>query len=91
MEAKEPKTVRARTVAADLKWLLYVLGWAVNWRLETGGYLMRENPVRGYAIPSEKNPRRPVATADRHEAIRAKPDEHTYQIRSEERVRYARS
>lgn len=33
-------------------------------------HLMRENPVRGYDIPSEKNPRRPIATTDRYEAIR---------------------
>jgi integrase len=35
-------------------------------------YLMRENPIRGFAIPKEQNPRRPVATQDRYEAILAK-------------------
>ena len=36
---------------------------------------MRENPVRGYEIPIEKNPRRPVATTDRYEAIRGVSDQ----------------
>lgn len=71
---KARRTVRASTVAADLKWLKYVFAWAVTWE-DGGDYLMRSNPVRGYAIPTEKNPRRPVASNDRYLAIRAKRDE----------------
>ena len=42
---------------------------------------MRESPVRGYDIPTEKNPMRPVATQDRYEAIRGVTDQVTMEIR----------
>lgn len=67
---------RARGVEIDLRWLKAVLNWANKWKLENGKYLMRENPA-GYAMPIEKNPRRPVATRDRFEALRAVTDKHT--------------
>jgi integrase len=35
---------------------------------------MAENPVRGYQAPRERNPRRPTATQDRYEAVRAVSD-----------------
>jgi integrase len=68
------KPVRARTVHADCKWLRHVLNWGTKWRDGQGRYLLRENPARGYEAPTEKNPRRPVATTDRYEAIRAVSD-----------------
>jgi integrase len=70
--------VRPRTVEADCDWLRTVFSWAVDWRLKNGGYLMRENPVRGYRAPAEKNPRRAVATQDRFEIVRAISDEFGY-------------
>lgn len=70
----ERKPVRARTVGADCEWLSLVFHWAAKWPLASGGYLMRENPVRGFGIPHEENPRRPVATADRFDAVRAVSD-----------------
>jgi integrase len=42
---------------------------------------MRENPVRGYEIPTEKNPKRPVASQDRYEITRAVSDQITMEIR----------
>ena len=36
--------------------------------------MLRENAARGFEAPTEKNPRRPVATTDRYEAIRAVSD-----------------
>jgi integrase len=68
------KPVRTRTVHADCKWLRQVLSWGTKWRDRDGRYLLRENPVRGYEAPTEKNPRRPVATTDRYQAIRAVSD-----------------
>jgi hypothetical protein len=68
---------RARAVEIDLRWLKAVLNWANKWKLENGRYLRRENPARGYEMPVEKNPRRPVATRDRFEALRAVTDRHT--------------
>ena len=68
---------RARAVEFDLRWLKAVMNWANRWRLDTGRYLMRENPVRGYELPVEKNPRRPIATRDRFEALREVSDRHT--------------
>ena len=31
----------------------------MRWRVDSGDFLMRENPVRGYDVPGERNPRRP--------------------------------
>ena len=78
---QERRTVRPGTVGGDLEWLGGVFRWATLWRLPTGAYLMRENPVRGFESPRSANPRRPVASQDRYEAIRAKADEHTMEIR----------
>ena len=64
-----------RTVEADLKWLRWVLNWGTEWRDHCGRYLLRENPVRGYEIPVEKNPKRPVASDDRFEALRTVSDQ----------------
>lgn len=69
------RSVRDRTVEADCNWLRWVFNWAVKWRTPSGHYLMRENPVRGFEAPKEKNPKRPVATQDRFLAIREVSDQ----------------
>ena len=66
--------VRSRTVGSDQEWLRAVLLWAVRARDPDGRYYLRENPIRGFAIAREKNPRRPVATQDRFEKIQAVAD-----------------
>lgn len=63
------REVGARTVERDLRFLLAVLNWAADWRTEEG-YLLPENPCRGYPVPTEKNPSRPIATDERVAAIR---------------------
>lgn len=75
------RPVRVRTVEADLKWLRWVLNWGTRWRSQSGRYLLRENAVRGFEIPTEQNPRRPVATNDRYESIRAVSDRVTMELR----------
>ena len=54
-------------------------------------YLMRENPVRGYEVPTEKNPRRPIATEDRYQATRAKTDQVTVEVRWHGKAKTVRS
>lgn len=61
--------VGPRTVERDLRFLLAVLNWGKDWRTENG-YLLSENCCRGYPIPQEKNPSRPVATDERVAKIR---------------------
>lgn len=68
------KPVRPRTVEEDCDFLRQVLNFAVKWHLGGGRYLLRANPVRGYAMPHEANPLRPVASEDRYEALRAVSD-----------------
>lgn len=85
------RAVRARAVEADCKWLRWVFNWATRWRTAQGHYLMRENPVRGLEAPSEKNPRRPVATQDRFEALRAVTHQHTMEVRWNEKRETRRS
>lgn len=52
---------------------------------------MRENPVRGFDAPTEKNPRRPVATTDRYEALRAVSDRVMMEVRWDGHRRKQRS
>jgi integrase len=75
------RRVRDRTVQHDCLWLRWVLNWATTWQTPEGRYLMRENPVRGFEVPVEKNPRRPVATTDRYEALRAVSDSVMMELR----------
>ena len=79
--------VGPRTVEADCQWLRWVFNWATRWRLDSGDFLMRENPVRGYDVPRERNPRRPTATQDRYEAVRAVSDLVETELRRGRRVR----
>jgi len=74
------RPVRARAVEVDLVWLRAVLNWGTSWE-ERGRRLLRENAVRGFELPAEKNPRRPVATDDRYEATRAVSDEVLMELR----------
>ncbi len=57
--------MRDGTIWSDLVFLTTAMNWATRWRDKEGRYLMRENPARGFAMPKDKNPRRPVATEDR--------------------------
>ena len=64
------RPVRDRVLEASLRWVNAVFNWATRWKpSESAPYLMRENPVRGYAVPREKNPRRGTMTQDRHEKM----------------------
>jgi integrase len=68
------RVLRPRAVEVDAKWLKAVLNWATTWQDDHGRYLMRENPVRGYQLPSEPNVRRPVASQDRFDLLRSVSD-----------------
>ena len=75
------RAVRARPVEADVTWLRWLCNWATEWQDDAGRPVMRENPLRGFTPPTEKNPRRPVASTDRYEAVRAVADRVTMEIR----------
>jgi integrase len=62
--------VRERPVQKSLAFLRAVCRWATNFRDEKGRLLLESDPTPGFDIPEEKNPKRPVATHDRVEAIR---------------------
>jgi integrase len=63
-DGKQLKPAGRRTVENDLQLLRTLLNWATT--VKVGGqWLLRENPLRGFAIPKEENPRRAVATYDR--------------------------
>ena len=73
--AEKRKPVSLRTLEAELRWLKAVCTWAMNWKTQDGQYLLRENPLRGFRFPKERNPTRTIATHDRFEKIRAVSDE----------------
>ncbi len=67
--------VGKRAVGGDQKWLRGVVLWALNWKNPaTKQFVLNENPLRGFAFTDEANPRRPVATQDRFEKVRAVSD-----------------
>jgi integrase len=63
-EAGRP--VSDRTIGADLEMLLRALRWAARERQTNGGRLLKENPLIGVRLPSEKNPKRPVMQHDEY-------------------------
>jgi integrase len=78
-DAAKRRPIRRRTVEKDLRHLQAVLSWGTRWQDREGRYLLRENVTRGYAIPKEQNPRRPVQTEDRHRALLAVADQVTFE------------
>lgn len=79
-EDPKRRPVRARTVEADCQWLTKVCNWALDWEdRDTSKALLREHPLRRQrfreTVPHEQNPRRPVATTDRLDAILKKANE----------------
>jgi integrase len=79
--AEKRRPVGDRVIEIDLVFLRAVLNWAATWEEQPGRRLLRENPVRGFEAPTEKNPRRPVASDDRYETVRAVSDEVTMRMR----------
>ncbi len=63
---EEGRPVGDRTIGADLEMLLRALRWAARERTTRGERLLRENPLVGVRLPSEKNPRRPVMRHDEY-------------------------
>ena len=59
-----------RTIGADLEFLRRVFLWAMTVSRGDGTPLLERNPLMGYAIPVTANPRRPVASYERYEALR---------------------
>ncbi len=85
------QSVSNRTIEADCKWLRTVMNWAMNYRTgwnaekEKPTFLLKTDPLKGLEIPHGKNPKRPVATRDRYEAIRTRTDDVRMEIRWEGR------
>jgi integrase len=64
-----------RTIGADLEFLRRVCNWALTVTRGGGKPLLEHHALTRYTIPTNANPRRPVATYDRYLAIRAHADE----------------
>ncbi len=54
------RAVGNRIIEYDLKQLLAVMNWATVASDESGQRLLAENPLRGFPIPTERNPKRAV-------------------------------
>jgi integrase len=57
------RQVRTRSIQRDLVFLKGVFGWALGVH-ENGAFLLDRNPLAGYSIPRENDPKRPVIPAD---------------------------
>lgn len=80
MAEGEARPAGPRTVGSDCQWLQTVLAWGMGENDHQGRYLLRENVARGYPVPSEKNPHRPVATQEDFEALAAVADQVTMRV-----------
>jgi hypothetical protein len=87
----EGRRVGQRVVEADCLWLRWALNWATRWRYPDVSRLLQQNGTIGLEVPTEKNPKRPVASDDRYEATRAVSDQVPMEIRWEGRRRRQRS
>jgi len=65
----EGKKVRDSAIRADLVALMTALNWASIERDAEGKRLLKENPLRGVALPREKNPKRPVMPEETYQAL----------------------
>jgi integrase len=63
------KPVQPRTVQMDLSFLSSVLNWATTAGDGRGGFLLDRNPMKGYKLPREKNPRRVMITDEEYSAL----------------------
>ncbi len=61
--------VATRTVQKDLSYLRSVLTWATMAGDGHGGVLLERDPLKGYRLPKEKNPRRITLTAHEYSVL----------------------
>ncbi|HJQ53467.1 MAG TPA: site-specific integrase [Gemmatimonadaceae bacterium] len=64
------KPVRARSPEVELRILRTMLKWATTIRVRGGQRLLAANPLAGVRSQKEQNPKRPVASFERFQAIR---------------------
>ena len=69
------KKVRDSAVRSDLVALMTALNWPAIERDPQGKRLLKENPLRGIALPRERNPKRPVMPEDTYQALVAVADQ----------------
>jgi integrase len=76
-KGREDATYRVgdRQVQYDLQTLHAVLNWAVLARDANGRELLAKNPLKGLALPRERNPQRAVVTVEQYEAVLAAASE----------------
>lgn len=72
---KLKKNVTDGAIGADVIFLNAAINHATKVKRKNGTKLVAANPLKGYAIPTNKNKRRPVASYDRFLAITAKADD----------------
>jgi integrase len=68
------RKVRTRSIQRDLVFLKSVFGWALG-VYENGAFLLDRNPLAGYRIPRENDPKRPVIPVEIFSKLLEKSDE----------------
>jgi integrase len=58
-----------RTIAYDLAYVMGVLNWATVAGDGEGGYLLDRNPFKGFKLPVEKNPNRPLVSDEEYSLL----------------------
>jgi integrase len=74
LDRRAREAVAPATIRNEAHFLSTVCNWACGFRVATGESLLGKNPIRGLKLPSEANPRRPVARPERYKALAAVAD-----------------
>lgn len=69
-DGEKSRAVRARSPEVEVRILKTMLKWATTIRIRSGQRLLASNPLAGVRGTREANPRRPVATWERFQALR---------------------
>lgn len=72
---EKSRAVGATVTGNDLRFLNAVFNWAATVRDGRGGWLLEKNPFKGFGIPKEPSPQRPMLTAQEFSVLRKKGSE----------------
>ena len=67
-DQRKARGVRDRVIEYDLRFLMAVCNWAEMVRVH-GEPLLERNPFRGFPVPVEVNPRRPIVSDQEFEEL----------------------
>ena len=72
---RKPRPVRDGALAGEFRWCHSAFAWGCGFTKPNGDKLLSSNPLAGEEWPTEKNPRRPIASHERYTATMSHVDD----------------